>query len=106
MHAAMDPLAWLKEFCLSTAGALSSPISYSTKPTHVPLVHLVTIQFSEPLTGKAFLLVWNLLQQWTSKNNCALEGKVEKEGFKMTVKLVTKHRFGLRQINHPLGDKK
>lgn len=106
MHASVKPLQWLDAFCDSIGGAMGTGVTHREKDTLDPLLKTVTFEFGEELTGKSFVLIWNLLQSWAAKNNCRPQGKVEKEGRRMTVKMAIKGRFGLHKVVHPLGDKK
>lgn len=90
------PLRWLESFRQSSERALGQEIIVDVEPTINPLVHRVSIRWSEPLNGNLVMHTWNLLQEWAAKNDCAFDGHTEKDkGFTyLRVKVVTKRRLG------------
>lgn len=83
-------------------GALGGDVRYELRKTVNPLVYKITFYFPDALTGQQMLLVWNLLQQYAAKNEAIPQGKVEKEGARLTASVIIRRRLGLPKAEHPV----
>lgn len=96
-------LAWVPSYSNSLGGALGVAVSHDIMPTVNPLKFKVRFHFGEELSGEKMLHVWNLFQKYAAANDAIPQGKLEKEGTKMTVEVVVRRRMGLPKDSHPLG---
>jgi hypothetical protein len=85
------------------SGALGCQVSMTAEPTVNPLVHRVKATFSEPLSGKNLMLVWNLFQQYAAKNDVIPQGKMEGWGKELVMNVALKRRLGPPKDDHPAG---
>ena len=99
----IPPLAWVPGFTHSLSGAIGTSVSHKIETTQNPLIFKITLQFGESISGKRFMLMWNLFQQYAHKNESIPQGKLEKEGNKLTALVGVKRRLGLARDEHPLG---
>lgn len=81
--------------------ALGCSVSAQVKNTVNPLVYQVKFIFGEPQPGKRMLMLWNLVQRYAWKNDAVPEGKLETEGFFLTVRMGMKRRLGLPKDKDP-----
>jgi hypothetical protein len=88
------PLMWVPGFCASIGRALDGGVSSTLERTVNPLVYRITFDFGEELSGKRMLLVWNIFQQYAAANRSHPQGRVEREGRKLTVTVAVERRLG------------
>lgn len=97
------PLAWIDGFIHSVQGALSQKVSYEVGNSEVnPLVYRIQVKFSERVSGKNLLLVWNLFQMYGTRNDSVIQGKPSDSEYKITAEVSVKRRLGPPRKKHPL----
>jgi hypothetical protein len=96
------PLAWLDGFIHSIGGALGQRVIYNVESTVNPLLFRAHIKFSEKVSGKNLMLVWNLFQMYAAKNGSVPKGKASESEYSLTAEVVIKRRLGLPRKKHPL----
>ena len=81
-------------------------------PTVNPLVYRVRVKWSQPVSVKNSVMVWNLFQKWAGRNGTTPSGRVQfaedphpatgemfMRGF--TVEVHIRERLGLPKNDHP-----
>lgn len=97
------PLAWIDGFIHSVQGALSQKVTYDISGSEVnPLVYKIHIKFSEKISGKNMLLVWNLFQMYGTRNDSVVQGKNSESEYKIVAEVGIKRRLGPPRKKHPL----
>ena len=76
-------------------------VSHSFQPSVNPLVYIVKLSWTEPVSGKIINNVWNLLQGWAAKNDCVPEGDVETTPTSLVTKVIVKRRMGPPRDDSP-----
>lgn len=73
----------------------------SVHETVNPLVFTVYLKTQAKLPGKLKLGVWNLLQQWATRNDCPLQGRdvMKSDGWDFNV--IVKRRYGPPRSESP-----
>lgn|SRR5688572_22458618 len=95
-------LAWLDGFMHSVSGALGQRVVYNVDSTINPLLFRVRIKFSEKVSGKNLMLVWNLFQMYAAHNDSVPKGKAAESEFSLLAEVIIKRRLGLPRKKHPL----
>lgn len=96
-------LAWVASYSKSLGAALGVTVASDIMPSVNPLLFKIRFHFGEEITGDKMLHVWNLFQKYAAANDAIPQGKLEKDGTKMTVSVVVRRRMGLPKDKHPLG---
>jgi hypothetical protein len=65
-------------------------------------MYKVKLNFTESLNSKQMMLVWNLFQIYAAVNDSVPHGRLESEGYHMTINVIIKRRLGLPRNSHPL----
>lgn len=102
MQSLPPPLAWVAPFCESTGRALDEGLSWNLKPVN-PLETQVTIRWSNNLSPKLYLGVWNLFQMWATNNDSVPQGKPLHGTSSIAVNVAVKRRLGRPMASHPMG---
>lgn len=97
----LPPLEWISGFTNSISRAVGSTVSAKTETTVNPLVFRVRVLFSEPLSGRNMMLVWNLFQMYAVKNDSVPQGKKSGAPQELLAEVVVKRRLGPPRKDHP-----
>ena len=96
------PLAWLPSYAHSMGGALGCSVTFSLRPTDTPLLYRAEFTFGDRVPGPAMMQVWNLFQMYAAHNGAHPQGRLEREGNRLTVQVAVERRFGADRDDHPV----
>lgn len=83
------------------ARALGCEVTVRIKPTVNPLQYQVEVHFPEIQPGKVMLPLWNMAQEWMTKNDASPQGRPILAPQKLVFGVVVKHRLGPPKKNTP-----
>ena len=96
----LPPLEWISGFTASISRAIGSTVSARVDTTVNPLIFRVRVLFSEPLSGRNMMLVWNLFQMYAVKNDSVPHGKKAQAPQELVAEVIVKRRLGSpRSVN-------
>ena len=88
------PLRWVESFLESIGQAIGSGVEVEIEKTVNPLVFNIKVTFGELIAGPRMMHIWNIFQQYASKNDTLPQGKVSISPRTMAIQVVVKRRLG------------
>ncbi len=94
-------LRWIDGYVLSVSQATNTVVQAQISSTVNPLVFRVKIKFSEPLSGKNMMLVWNLFQMYATRNESVPKGRKPDGALELQAEIIVKRRLGPAMNDNP-----